>query len=599
MENQTSEEFKRKLLDINTDNPFRYPEPPPRPYFIVGGEQILKWFKDRFQQSIREGYNISFVVGEPGAGKSHLLSHLEYLFFETDSLNGIYVIYRARREEITERDLWTSLFLNDDVLKKLKELLHIDKIQNSKIRQDAKQAIIKLLQGESQIDLLTDKVLHVIAEGLSELLIEENAGMCIAIDNVDEYFRFIVEKYEQEYGKEQGRNKALASLFGTLRSVTTGLKQILLLLACTTPVYTEIENAGADRTHARRVEFQAERLKELNSNQSKVLVNKYMTWWAERHKVKLPLVKEEGCIFSLPTKEELSTYPFSETAIEYFHKVTGQFAGDIVCVCNQCINDMRTEQKIYVVKDEIIFHALEEARKRRPQLIPRIDILSLERSKILQKLMEKRLSILESQTRNRYQAGIDDATLIDAVEKYADALGISKTSPQHAKDYRDPTRLIPPSASSRVWEYKGKRIFVKYILGPNAPIGPEGKEFGYGRKIELQDIVEVISQIEDDKASHALYVRRWADTYSHATWQMSQIWRLRPVMEEVTLDKTIYKIIAASEDTSEHRKDLIEHVESFVNLRAKLDSLIEQAMHEETIEERRKKDREALAKGVA
>jgi hypothetical protein len=70
-------------------------------------------------------------------------------------------------------------------------------------------------------------------------------------------------------------------------------------------------------------------------------------------------------------------------------------------------------------------------------------------------------------------------------------------------------------------------------------------------------------------------------------------------MEEVTLDKTVYKIIAASEDASEHRKDLIGHVESFVNLRAKLDSLVEQAMHKETIEERRKKGREALAKGIA
>lgn len=596
MKNQNLDAFEKKLLDTSTDNPFRYPEPPPRPPFIVGGEQIVKWFVDRYHQSIRQGYNISFVVGDPGAGKSHFLSHLEHLFYERNSLKGIYVVYGARREEIDEKDLWTSLFLNDDVLRRLKQIISIDKVQKSKIRQDAKQIIVKLLERELQVDLLDSKTLHVVAEGISELLVEENAGMCIAIDNVDEHFRFISEKYEMEYGKEQGKTKAIASFFGTLRSVTTGLKQLVLLLACTTPVYTEIENAGADRTHARRVEFQAERLKELALNQSLELVNKYLTWWSQRHETKLPLIKEDECAFVMPTGEKVSLYPFSKTAIEYFHRVTGQFAGDIVCVCNQCVNDMRTEQEISIVKDEVIFHALEEAKKRRPQLIPRIDILDHERPKILQKLVEKRLSILESQTRSKYQAGIDDATIIDAIEKYSNALGITKTSVQPAKDYRDYTRLIPPSESSRVWEYKGKRIFVKYILGPHAPIGPEGREFGYGRKIELQDNVEVLSYLKDDKVTHVLFVRRWADTYSRAAGRMSAIWRLQPVIEEINLDKTIYKIIGVVEDTSEHRKDLIEHIEKFyVNLKKTLDSLVERTIPERDVQE---SARDAVAKGV-
>lgn len=619
-------EFNHMLLDVNTENPFSYPEPPPRPPFIIGGEQILQWFKDRFQSSIRGGYNISFIVGEPGAGKSHFLSHLDYLFYETNTLKGIYTVYRARHEEVEERDLWTALLLNDNVLQRLKELIPLNDVQNSRIRLDAKQTILKYLQGNLNIDLLDTTTLHIMGESLSELLVKKNAGICLAIDNIDEYFRFIVEKYRKEVetenlekhqgilgtlrsitstfkteqDKEQVKIRALTKFFGTLRSLTTGLKQIFILLACTTPVYTEIENASTDRTHARRIEFQAQRLKELNVSQAKMLVHKYMMWWAERHGTQLPLIREEGCYFRLPDGTEVSTYPFSETAIEYIHKVTGQFAGDIVCVCNQCIEDMRIKQKVYVVKDDAIFNVLEEARKRRPQLIPRMDVLNAERTRILQKLLENRLETLENQIKMKYLSGIDDETLINVVEKFTDVLGILKESVQPVRDYRDYTRVLSPDAYSKVWIYKDKKIFVKYIFGHCAPVGPQGREFGYDRKIELRDIIEAISQIEDGKVSHALFIKRWADTYSRATLHMTQMWKFSPVIEEFNIDETIYKIIAATEDTSEYKEDLIQYAETnYVNLKAKLDSLVEKAIHEETIEERRRRDKEALTTGVA
>lgn len=595
MESQDVEVFAKRLLNKSNDNPFRYPEPPPRPPFIVGGEQIVEWFKQRYQQSIREGYNISFVVGEPGAGKSHFLSHLEYLFYEGNSLRGIYVVYGARREEIDEKDILTTLFLNDDVLERLRQIIQIENVSNSKIRRDTRQNIIKLLEGELQVDSLRSNALHQMAEGLSELLVKEDAGICIAVDNVDEYFRFISEKYEKEYGKEQAKAKAITSFFGTLRSVTTGMRQLILLLACTTPVYTEIENAGADRTHARRIEFQAERLQELTSTQSLTLVHKYLDWWSLRHDTHLPTIQQEECAFLKPTGEKTSIYPFSKTAIEYFHKVTGKFAGDIVCVCNQCINDMRTEHKISVVKNEVIFHALEKAKKRRPQLIPKIDILDSERPRILKKLLKKKLNIIEQQTKHKYQNGINDTTLIDSVERYTDELGITKTEVEPAKEYRDYARIIPISETGRIWEYKDTKIFVKYVLGSQSPLRSKIRRFGYDRRIEVRDCAEIISYIEDDKVTHGLFIRRWADTYSDAAARMSRMGKLQGVIEETDLDATIYKIIGAVEDTSEDKRDLIRYVDgTYVNLKATLDSLVERTLGGIDLEEIRKRDKDTM-----
>lgn len=110
LQNPEEDLFDEKLLK-SVENPFRYPHPPRRPPFAVGGEQVVEWFKTRYNESIGQGSKISFIVGVPGAGKSHFLSHLEYLFYDVNNkIKGIYTIYNASNTEIDEKDIWIKLF---------------------------------------------------------------------------------------------------------------------------------------------------------------------------------------------------------------------------------------------------------------------------------------------------------------------------------------------------------------------------------------------------------------------------------------------------------------------------------------------------------
>jgi len=563
METHDINEFSKKLLI--EDNPFQYPDPPPRPPFMIGGEEYLRWFKDTYNHSIKHGYNVSFIVGDPGAGKSHLLRHLDYLFYVTESFKGIYTIYHARHEEIEEKDLWIQLFFNDDAIQKLHQILSIIKIQASKIRQDVKSNILKLMEGALQINSLDGKMLHDMAEGLSELLVNENAGMCIAIDNVDEHLGVYLSG---KYGKE----KALERFFGVIRSLTTGLKQIVVLLACTTPVYKEIKTVTVDRTHARRIEFQEETLKELTLSQSFELVHRYLEWWSKRHGMSLPL--EPECTTPIG---QVSVYPFSQTAIEYFHKVTGQYAGDIVLVCCECINDMKSEGSVSIVKDEVIIYALEKAQKKRPQIISKVDILKSDRAKILEKLMAKKLREMERRIRGKYVIGIEPTTIISRVEAFVDTLGVKVSEAPQVRNYYNPAQWIVPDESLKIWHYKDKRVAVEYIIGNRPPIGPKDRQT-YGRSINLQDIFNVGSLIEAGEASHALLLLYWAGGYDTPTHKVfEQKAKFGPILEEISLDDTLFKIIGVVEEGGEDKKDLVEHVDKFyLKLIESLDRLIQQ-----------------------
>lgn len=72
--------------------------------------------------------------------------------------------------------------------------------------------------------------------------------------------------------------------------------------------------------------------------------------------------------------------------------------------------------------------------------------------------------------------------------------------------------------------------------------------------------------------------------------------KFRSVVAEVNVDDIIDKVAAVVEDTSEHRKDLINHVEyamlNAASLVATLDSLTEREKSERSLEAIRKADKE-------
>lgn len=595
--------FNEQLLN-SIDNPFRYPHPPHRPPFIIGGEQIVEWFKTRYQESIGQGSKISFIVGVPGAGKSHLLSHLEYLFYDAkDRIKGIYAIYNARHEEIDEKALWINLFWGESVLDALKQMIDASKIKNSKIPPNIQIRLTKLLERQLDLDALDTNTLHNMAEGLSKLLVKENAGICIAIDNIDEYFRKMIEKYQEKYTKEEARDRVAANLLGTIRVATAGLDQIVVLLACTEDVHDQIMQARVDVTYGRRVEAQQKKLQELSSHQAVELVNKYLDWWARMHGIGLPSIEDEEYSMMDPKGQRILVYPFSMKAIEYFHKVTRAMPGDIVCLCGQCVNDMRRERSISVVRGATIHYELQEAKRTYPQLVLKSDIIDKERPLYMKELMEKRLKLILKEMRS---AGSDFKRITDAFEMYASELGINKGTVSSTKRYPEFLHLIPLSENSRIWEYKQKRILVKYIIGPHPGLGEPGREFGWGKEIETQDKIEARSCLEDESTgvTHVLFVTRWSKPLIGDIWLYGAgMEKFRSVISEFNIDAFVEKVVGVVEDSSEHRKDLIQHIEHCdgenyrgAHLLMILDSLTERTTSGKSLEQRRREDKEVMAR---
>ncbi len=609
MSNPELESFKHQIL-YSADHPFRYPHPPYRVPFVVGGEQIVEWCKMRYKESLAQGSKISYIVGVPGAGKSHLLSHLEYLFYESHELNGLYATYDARGSEIDEAKLWASLFASESVIDKIKQTIDATAIKNPRIDLQSRANLAKLLEDPLQVSRLDADALHNMMKSLDKLLLEKRVGICIAVDNIDEYVRVANEKYEKEFGKEVARDRVAASLFGTIRNATSGLDQIFLLLACTEDVARQLDEAKFDLTYGRRIEHQDRHLGRLSPDQSLELVNKYLDWWARRNNVELPVVDDNECSYQLPTGEKISIYPFSVNAVKYFTQTTRSVAGDVVCLCGQCVNNMRGKGNVSVVKGADIQYAIEEAQVAYPQLVVNFDIVKRDRPLYMKDLMELRLNDILDQMKNPIS---DSTRIISAMEAYSLKLGVGKISPPPvAHDYRDGTTQVVLGNNSKIWSYGDKRILVKYIIGSHPPLGKKGLEFGYDKKIETQDKLETISYLEDASVTHVLFISRWADTFSQ-----SSLWpiRLRAVIGEFNVDGDgrfgrIDRIVGVVEDAhqysrdvaqqEQYKNDLLQHIEKFhVNLLSALNSLVERSSPEESLEERRRRDKQALATGVS
>jgi len=561
------EHFNNQLL--KEDNPFPFPESRPmeKPPFMVGGDQYIQWFKNTFRNSIKQGYVPTYIVGEPSAGKTHLLRHFKYLFYESDSIDGLYAMYEAFHYEFKERDLWVELLSENDAVVKLQQIVSESDLAMSGLRPDIKEYLLKLREGSLRSDRLDDATLHAIGRGLSELLITRNAGICIAIDNLDEYIRFLSDKYETEFGKGQGRPKALEKLLGTVRSLTTGLPQIVVLLAMTTPVFREIEKATVDMTHLRRFVGPPTILRELSESQSVELVWLYMKQWSDKHHLVIP-TNVTDCLVDLG--EQVTIYPFTSDAIKYFYAVTRHMAGDIVAICGQCVNDMRNQGQVYVVKDEFIIQALELAEKERGGIIQRRDIYDEFRVDILERSLARNLCSLEQAARAKYIHGIEPERITRSVDEFAALIGIEVNEAKSVKSYINPATSILPDSALRLWKYKGKAIATKYTIGKGVSTGQVSTEL-----LRFKEVNEIVSLIEGAQATHGLFVSYKVAPTSVDPDANRLKFKFDPILEFVSLDSDLFKIVALVEEGGEHKNDLARYTDKFVlHLSGTLDELI-------------------------
>ncbi len=592
--------FNEKLIDWETKNPFPYVDPPRgwKPPFIVGSENYLKWFNAIFRSTIGQGYWISFIVGDPGAGKSHLTCYLDYLFNDTGNFRGLYSAFSAGQSKITSMELWMDFFLNTDVINKTKQWISIQDVETHNLRsKKVKEHVRDYIQGTLQIDNLTENEVQSMASAISTLLSTKNVGMCMVIDNVDEYFRYLVtlrQSSSSNMGNEndykQQELNDLQNFFGTLRTTCRDMPNFLLLVACTTPIYDIIKRHAitVDRTLAGRIQYQSEVLQTLSLGQAYELVNKYMSWWCEDNDLELPIVDE--CTKEDTDGKNIQLYPFSKSAIEEIQEVTGKYARDLKMICNECINRMKIEQEAWIVKDKYLAIAIEDAQRKQPQIIPEENLskFTKRRSQWMQETMKMKLEKEKNSAKSRYRLGIDNEKLLEKMTIYSENLGILSETPSSLRNRENPSNWIDTKAL-RIWKYsETKRVLVSFIFTTHPPLGKT-----LYRYITWKDLSDAISYVDANIVTHIMFITHWSGGFHPSTMQYyHKTSQYEPIMEILPLDDHLFKIIGAVEaENSNERKDLIEHVDAYhLKLKASLDRLVTKSMPEEQPEKKDRKD---------
>lgn len=579
------EEFDSKLLE--SENPFPYPEPSPRPSFIVGGESYLKWFGDTYRNRTRQdGTSCFFIVGSPGSGKTHLLRHLGYLFYDENAFKGIYSVSRLSDQEIDEREIWKQLLLAPDSLKRLTSLVPEEKIQNSDIRQDVKTHIIKLHKQQLDMDLLSIETIRKIAEAISNLLPEESI-FCITLDNIEEYLTARENEYcvraktvPEGSTKENAVAEAVKSLVDKTRNMTSDLRKAIVLLALTTPAWAEVRKTDPARTKARRFKFSEEQLvlNELTLPQTYDLVSRYLQQWCLKESATLPNDIEECKVGT--SAGPVSIYPFTELAVELAWKVTDRLAGDITCFCSESINMMKNRGRVEVIKDELTVENLLKITKEYPWLgwTDHAKVMLEEFGpKIMEKSLARRMSELVTQKRTKYSLGISSETIVADVDRFVGLLGVSIPPTPSVENWLNANApLVVSNPLLRIWKFKDSRIAVRYVIGEKQQHVPESRLFG--GLVKQADYVDILSLIESGQATHGILVLLWAveDQSRINDFLRGGIRELGPTLITIDLSTEIFKVIAVAE-TADDQEDLAKMCDKiYLNLSSKLSMLVQQ-----------------------
>jgi len=590
-----NEEFDKKLLE--SQNPFPYPQSPRRPSFIVGGDQYLKNFRNTYNNVTKqEGTLGVFIVGMPGAGKTRFLLHLDYLFYEKGDFKGIYAVHTLSDLDINEeeREIWKRLFLSPDPANRLASLIPKEKIELAEVRPDIKVNLLKLIDQDIKpetramhMDSLTTGDIRRVAEHVSNLLPEDSI-ICFALDNVEEYLR-----YREESLKSPIAN-SVELLFEKIRNMTSNLRRALVLLALTDDAWAKVKTAEPARTKARRFKFAEEEqvLGPLTLPDCYRLVQKNMKLWCDKNNVSLP-ANDKDCLW-ISSTETVSLYPFTPLAIEMARRVTDGLAGDITCFCSECIAGMRNDGKVEVVKDELIIENLLKTSREWNWLgwAPRARRELEELGPIIkEKMLTRKLQNLVENTREKYKTGIETETIVGAIDRFAEILGVAVSpAPRVPNSYNPNLKAIEPSPILKIWSFQETKVAVRYVIGEAHLHIPSVSL--YGKRVSLQDYVDVMSLIDDQKATHGLMILLWA-VEDQLRLPIGFARSLREfgntIMTMDIKDDDLFKIIAVAE-AIEDQKDLARFVDRVlkIDLIESLKVLVQQQRPVEKIGEKPK-----------
>jgi len=587
---ETIDEFKNKLIDTNITNPFPYVDPHnswKAPMFIDTANYI-EWYEQMILKANSQGYCISFIVGDPGAGKTHFLCHLNHLYYNEKKFNGIYAMYSAHEEErISSRGLWESFFTNDNVVDRIRKEIRTGEVENYTFNNiSMRKIIMEYLNNPEAVSSFNSMQLLNLASGLSQLINYKGMHISIIIDNIDEYFRWLNNlrsnnsldnNDKQDYYGVNPNDDDFNTLFSTLRSTATNVQGLLLILACTRPAYNPITSISVDRTYAGRVTYQDKILGPLTNSQAYELVSMYMNYWVKILDIHQPITEE--CLIYVPNNSPLNLYPFTKTSIDEIYKVTGQYARDIKTICCEAIDEMKIKKDMWIVKDHYLAEAITEAHKKRPQIVPKekLDEFYNRRSEWIRSSISSKINKLTEEAHRKYKI-ITKEKMAEILDTYIQLLNfnlitdfssIRNTYNPNNWTNKEYLRII----NININENQETGVLISYIFSDKPPINRS-----YFREIKLKDQTDVNSYFDNEFVSHALFIRLWSKQRPGAVLRNSRARELNEVIEDISIDEHIYRIIAAVEGTQDviERSDLVEHVDRYYfHLRTLLEQLVE------------------------
>lgn len=550
-------------LLISDVNPFPFPDPPEKPKFMVGGDEYLQWFDGWFRNSLPEKKVMSYVVGFPGAGKSHLLGYLRFLMNNEGTFPGVFAKYEAGRSAFESKDLWHRFFSDELARARFRSLLPLEEIERADMRKATKQTALNLLSGEQSVYDLHEELCRDSLEALSDLLTSKRLGICIAIDNIDEHLRFMEEKIDP--------SKVVNRLAGVLRDTAVRLKQIAILLGCTTDAYRKITlETAPDMTFLRRVESQEITLRELTEGQSIELVRRYLESWASNRGVSVP--DHSDC--RVEGTETFSIYPFTTKAIRYYHDMTRKYAGDITAACSHSIDLLRRNNKVTVLSRDELILALKDLYAKRKFVVVNPELLALGGYTLKEEKLGEILSRCYAKVRARYQLAIDEATVLRSIGEFATRLGIEVIDFEPVPNHLRPQEIVAPSERLKVWKSGKAAIAVKQVVSQPTQSGIPSESVG------LSDYVDVSSLIDAGIATHGILVLSWVDRFPTSrdrSWVLG-IERAygEGVIQTFNMDDSVFRILAAIEEGGSEKDELLDYVEKFhARLRQFIESLVQ------------------------
>lgn len=298
------------------DAPFKFHRPDEFTKGILVGtnaKKYLDFFENKVYPYAMEKPSMTVVVGQPGAGKTQLLNYLESTWKEK---NRIFVLLNLKDTKVSY-DYLVEAVINSDSF-------HYFLYSNGITLDPTKSATEKV-----------DEIKEIIRE-VREKQMDNNFGICLLMDTVDEYLRKINSINGE---KEDVQNEIAKDLIKITGQLLNDLSYSCAVFAITEDVNNKFEKVLEEDISLKSrfysvsnytdvdKSYEYYKLEKLDENETEEMIAAFLEIWAKRNDISLPTQYKETI-----TPSGLNLFPFSRKAINLFWNA-GAIPGDTCLAC--------------------------------------------------------------------------------------------------------------------------------------------------------------------------------------------------------------------------------------------------------------------------